>query len=194
MKHIIDTIVEYLKIVAQNNNPIIIILLASTIVIIESIIPILPLALFIGINMIILGTVTGFIVSWLSTVIGCIIAFTIFKKGFSKYIYRHFDKKHVEKIVTKVKTMNFTTLVIITALPFTPAFSINIAAGLSKMSYKKFIPAMLIAKLSIVYFWGFIGKSMLESITDIRTIMQLVVLLLIGYVISKFIRHNFNLE
>ena len=45
------------------------------IVVIESIIPILPLAAFIALNMIVFGSILGFIISWIGTVIGCIISF-----------------------------------------------------------------------------------------------------------------------
>lgn len=194
MKEFIDAVIEYVKIIAANNNPVVLIMLASSIVILESIIPILPLAIFVALNMILLGNVVGFIVSWLATVIGCVISFTIFRKGLSKYLYGKYKMPGVETITKKISKMSFTTLVLITALPFTPAFSINIAAGLSKMSYKKFIPAMLIAKISIIYFWGFIGKNLLESITDINTLLKIALVLLIGYLISHLIREKFNIE
>lgn len=195
MKEFVNTIIENIQIFAQNSNPIIVIMMASTIIILESIIPVLPLALFIAINMIVLGVIPGFLISWISTVIGCVLSFMIFRKGLSSYFYGKFGNvPGAIKIANKINKMNFSTLVIITALPFTPAFSINIAAGLSKMSYRKFIMAMLIAKVSIVYFWGFIGKSLLESITDINTIMKLGVILLLGYLVSTLVRKKFNIE
>ena len=87
----------------------------------------------------------------------------------------------------KFDHIKFPTLVLITALPFTPAFLINIAAGLSKMSYKKFTANILIAKLSIVYFWGYIGTSFIESITDITVLIRLAFIMLGAYVLSKIV-------
>lgn len=43
----------------------------------------------------------------------------------------------------------------------------------------------MIGKLPMVYFWGFIGKSLLESITDPYTIAQVVFMVLIAYLVSK---------
>ena len=80
------------------------------------------------------------------------------------------------------------------AIPFTPAFSINIGAGLSKMRFKKFFFALLISKLFIVYFWGFIGTTLLESITDITVLIKIGILLLIAFLLSKVILKKFNLE
>lgn len=195
MKEFVNTIIENIQIFAQNSNPIVVIMMASTIIILESIIPVLPLAIFIAINMIVLGVIPGFLISWISTVIGCVISFMIFRKGLSSYFYGKFGNvPEAIKIANKINKMNFSTLVIITALPFTPAFSINIAAGLSKMSYRKFIVAMLIAKVSIVYFWGFVGKSLLESITDINTLLKLGLILIIGYLVSTLVRKKFNIE
>ena len=88
----------------------------------------------------------------------------------------------------------FSKLVLIVALPFTPAFLVNIACGITKVKYKKFLAAILIGKLSIVYFWGFVGKSLLQSITDIDTIILVIVLLLVSYILSKIVNKRFGIE
>ena len=93
-----------------------------------------------------------------------------------------------------IKDISFSNLVLIIALPFTPAFLINAACGLSKMKFKKFIFAIIIGKISIVYFWGFISKSLLESITDFKTILIVITLLLISFVLSKLINKKLKLE
>ena len=79
----------------------------------------------------------------------------------------------------------YPNLVLLIAVPFTPQFAVNIGAGLSKMSRKKFFAALIIGKLPLVYFWGFIGKSLLESITDISTLAQIGFMLLIAFLVSK---------
>ena len=71
---------------------------------------------------------------------------------------------------------------------------INIAAGLSKISKEKFIIALLIGKLSIVYFWGYIGKSFIDSMMDITTIIKICLLLVGAYVLSKIVGKKMNLE
>jgi len=164
-------------------------------IILESVIPALPLGVFIAFNMMAFGSAIGFIISWISTCIGCILSYLLFSKVFSKYFIKSASKKErLNRIISKIKTMEFSKLVLIIALPFTPAFLVNIACGLVKINYKKFALAILIGKLSIVYFWGFVGKSLLESITDIRTVVILLLLLTTSYLLSKIVNKKFGIE
>ena len=101
---------------------------------------------------------------------------------------------YTEKPLKAVKKISFSNLVLIIALPFSPAFLINIACGLSKTDFKKFITAILIGKLSIIYFWGFVSKSLLESITDIKTLIIIVVLLIVSYALSKIVNKKLKFE
>lgn len=195
MQQIINNSVEFLKSLVEANSPIIGMLMGVLIIVLESILPVLPLAVFIALNMMIFGNVVGFIISWGATILGCVLAFTIFRKGFSKKLYKKIDnKENVKKLMNKISNMKFTTLVLITAMPFIPAFTVNIAAGLSEISYRKFIAAICIAKLSIVYFWGFIGTTLLESVTDIKVILRIIVLMVIVYLISRIVNKKFNIE
>ena len=100
----------------------------------------------------------------------------------------------VEKPLKAVKKISFSNLVLIIALPFSPAFLINIACGLSKTDFKKFITAILIGKLSIIYFWGFVSKSLLESITDIKTLIIIGILLIVSYALSKIVNKKLKFE
>lgn len=165
------------------------------IIILESIIPALPLGVFIAFNMMAFGSVVGFLISWISTSFGCLLSYMFFKKFVGKKS-ENFIRKHskVSKMLKAVKNISFSSLVLIIALPFSPAFLINIVCGLSKTDFKKFISAILIGKISIIYFWGFISKSLLESITDIKTLFIIVILLVISYILSKLINKKLKFE
>lgn len=195
MREAIDVVIDFLKLQVQSNNPIIGLIIGMIVIILESIIPILPLAVFIAVNMLIFGNIVGFIISWVATIIGCILAFTICKKGLSNIFYSKIKKDgKVKKIMDKISNIKFPNLVIITALPFTPAFAVNIAAGLSNISYRKFIAAILIAKIAVIYFWGFIGTTFIESITNINVLIELVLIILGAYLISRIIMKRFDIE
>ncbi len=195
MAEYVNEIVEYLIETSNTCGIFLSVLFGFSLVIIESIIPILPLALFIAINMVILGNVLGFIVSWIGTIMGCSLSFLIFRKGFSKFLYKkvHDDGK-AYKLMNAISNISFSKLVLILAIPFTPAFSINIGAGLSKISYKKYLLALLISKLSIIYFWGFIGTTLIESITDITVVVKVLIILIITFILSKIAIKGFNIE
>ena len=183
----VQLIISYLQ---QFGVPFGIILIIS-----ESIIPILPLGVFVAFNMIAFGGFVGFIISWIATCIGCYLSYMFFSKVFGKMFLNNTKKREkLEKVVKKMQNIEFSKLVLIIALPFTPAFLVNIACGLVKMSFKKFMAAIIIAKLSIVYFWGFVGKSMLESITDLKTVIIVCVLLFISYTLSKIVNRRLDIE
>ncbi|MDD2391322.1 MAG: VTT domain-containing protein [Bacilli bacterium] len=194
MQETLEQIVLFLKNIIVNDNIIISILMGLIIVIVESILPILPLAVFIAINTLVMGNALGFVVSWIGTVIGCAISFWLFRKGLSKRLYKNLNSTKYSDLMKKMSSVKFSLLVIVTALPFTPAFTINIAAGLSKMSFKKFILAMLIAKISIIFFWGYIGTTLIESISDYKVLIKIVILLLGAYIVSYFVNKKYNLD
>lgn len=195
MKEVIDTAIEFLKMQVQANNPIIGIIVGMLVIVLESMIPVLPLAVFIAANMLVFGNIVGFIISWIATILGCILAFTICRKGLSDKFYAKIKTNgKINNLMNKISRIKFSNLVIITALPFTPAFAVNIASGLSNMPYRKFIATIVIAKLSIVYFWGFIGTTFLDSITDINVLIKLGLIILIAYILSRAVMKKFNIE
>ena len=103
-------------------------------------------------------------------------------------------QKELKKLEKKLRTIPFSHFVLLVALPFTPAFLVNIACGLSKMSLKKFVMGILLGKLSIVFFWGFVGTSVIESITNINTIIIISLLLVASYLLSKLVSKQMHLN
>lgn len=154
-------------------------------IIIESMLPILPLAVFIALNIITYGTIIGFIISWLGTIIGCMLMFLLCRKLKDKFLKKYKNNVKIKKFRKKIDNISYPNLVLILSIPFTPAFAVNIGAGLSEIEPKKYFSALVIGKLPMVYFWGFIGKSFLESITDIYTIAQILFMLVLAFFVSK---------
>ena len=165
-------------------------------ILIESMVPVLPLFVFITLNFLAFGNILGFIISWIFTCIGCFISFLLFRCKVQTWLFKRLKKQgiiseHTIDVITNLKFEELTTII---AIPFTPAFLANIAAGLSKMSYKKFLGALLIGKIFLVYFWGFVGVSLIESIKNPIYLVRVGVLLVIAYVLSKIISKKFKIE
>lgn len=165
-------------------------------ILIESMVPILPLFVFITLNFLAFGNIFGFVISWIFTCIGCFISFFLFRHKVQTWLFKRIKKEgiiseHTIKVITNLK---FEELATIIAIPFTPAFLVNIAAGLSNMSYKKFIGALLIGKIFLVYFWGFVGVSLIESIKNPIYLVRIGILLIIAYVLSKVVSKKFKIE
>jgi uncharacterized membrane protein YdjX (TVP38/TMEM64 family) len=191
MEHTLKDIIDYLINATTTLGP----LFGVFLVILESMIPALPLAAFIALNMEAFGTFWGFIISWLATSIGCLLSFYIFKRGFSDKLYRHIKEEgKVHQFLKVIKKLSFPNLVLLIALPFTPAFLVNIACGLSKMSFQKFILAILIGKPFIIYFWSYVGTTLMQSVTDIYVILRILAILLIAYAVSKLIQLKLKIK
>lgn len=166
-------------------------------ILLESMFPVLPLALFIGMNLLAFGNVTGFMLSYFATIVGCMISFSLFKYVLKNLFYKIFKKdkvKKIEKLMTRINNIDFNALVIIHALPFTPSFLTNIAAGLSNMKTKKYFVSLLIGKLAIVYFWGYIGSGLLKDIKNPMVIIKMIIIVFVAYIISKIIEKIFKVE
>lgn len=170
-------------------------LLGSLFIVLESIIPPLPLFVFITINFIAFGHVLGFIISWICTIIGCLISYFLVKK-----FLRNFVVKRIKNIDLLTKCMNYienlslTKVTVILSIPFTPAFMMNIAAGIVNMDFKKFLTAILISKVFLVYFWGFVGTSLVESFQNPTSLITVVIMMIIAYLISLAIKKVFKIN
>ena len=165
-------------------------------ILIESMVPILPLFVFITLNFLAFGNILGFIISWVFTCLGCFISFYLFRKKVQTWLFRRIKKNGLvsKKTIDVITNLKFEELTVIIAIPFTPAFLVNIAAGLSNMSYKKFIGSLLIGKVFLVYFWGFVGVSLIESIKNPIYLVRVGILVLVAYIISKIVSRKLRIE
>ena len=170
-------------------------LLGCFFIVLESIIPPLPLFVFITINFIAFGHALGFIISWICTIIGCLISYFLVKK-----FLRNFVVKKIKNIDLLTKCMNYienlslTKVTVILSIPFTPAFMMNIAAGLVGMNFKKFFIAILISKIFLVYFWGFVGTSLVESFQNPTSLITVVLMMILAYLLSLIIKKVFKIN
>lgn len=143
------------------------------------------------------GHVVGFIISYFLTVIGCNLAFYLCKKsmrGRFEYLLKKFDKNKLLKIVANFSNIKMSNLVALLAFPFTPAFAINIFSGISDMKHKKFLVATLIAKPFMVYFWGYLGVTLIDSLTHPTYLIKVIILVVVAYVASRFVSKKFEVE
>ena len=167
------------------------------IVFIECFIPALPLSVFVALNVNAFGFFVGTFISWIATSLGSIICYTLFKLFKKKIVVLLPKRKYLGKInsgIEMFKKIKFTQLVLILTLPFTPSFLINILGGLSGMPKEKFVTAILIGKMFEITFWGYIGKSIIDSLTDIKSLIYILFTLVIAYIVSKIVSKKLNIE
>lgn len=172
-------------------------LLSCILIILESFIPILPLFVFVTLLFYKFGIIFGFIISYICTIIGCIISYKIFngklRLKFDKFLVKKNNDK-LNKIKNSIKNIKFVNLCLIIALPFTPSFIVNVAAGLSDMNRRKYIIALLVGKAFLVIFWGFVGTSLINSFRNPLNLLYILLLLVGCFVVSKLVSKKEGLE
>lgn len=162
---------------------------------IESIIPIIPLLVFISINFIILGPVLGFILSWIFTVLGSLFSYYIFRKKLSnKFTNLTKNNETVQRYIKILRNLSTGKILLIVALPFTPAFAVNIAAGILKIDFKKYLTAILFGKISLVTYSAYIGTSFIEGLSKPIILVNLGILILLIYVLFLIIKKTLKLN
>lgn len=170
-------------------------ILACFLISIESILPILPLCVFITVNFIAFGSFWGFIISWFFTILGCMLSFFLTRKVGYKKINKMIKKSN--RLNEWMKYLNKTslqTITVILAIPFTPAFAVNIAAGLTDIKPTKYLMSLIIGKIFLVYFWGFVGTSLIESLTNPYSLIKVLIMIVLAYILSKIASKIFKIE
>ncbi len=170
-------------------------LLGSLFIIFESIIPPLPLFVFITINFVAFGKIIGFIISWICTCIGCMISYYLVKRFLRKWIVNKIKNVNLlTKCMNYIENLSLSQVTVILSIPFTPAFMINIAAGLCNMNFKKYMIAIIISKIFLVYFWGVVGTGLLESLHNPSSIITVIVMMAVAYLFSIIIKKVFKID
>lgn len=184
IEHIINVSTSYIT-----NGGIIV---GFLLVLLESFLPFLPLSVFVALIVNSFGFLEGVIISWIATSIGSF---------FCYWISFFIDKNFISKILKNKAIMfdnfnkiSFTSLVLIITLPFTPSFLINVLAGFSKMPFPKFFFSVIIGKCFSIIFWGYIGKSVIDNIFNIYSLIYISIALVLAYIISKIINKKLQIE
>lgn len=163
----------------------------------ECFFPMLPLSVFVTLNVNAFGLLGGFLISWLATCLGSFICYLFFRFIGTKISEKFLNRKIIKKIINatdRFKRIKFTELVLIITLPFTPSFLINILCGITQMKKEKFLFSLFIGKAFSISFWGYIGKTFIDSITDLHSIIFILVAVGIAYIVSKIVSKKLNIN
>ena len=172
-------------------------LVGFLIILLESFIPVLPLGAFVTLNVNAFGFFLGILLSWTATVTGSFLTYLLFYYISNKLIYKILSQKTKNKVIDKIsnfKKIKMTNLVLLITVPFSPSCFINLLAGISGISKEKYLVSLIIGKALMITFWGYIGKSFIESLTNIKAIIFILIKLLNAYIITKNISKKLKIE
>jgi len=156
--------------------------------ILEAFIPILPLVGFAIINVGVFGFFWGYIYSWIGSCLGSFLLFLFIKKVGGRKLESKIEESKYKGTLEKIRKKNFSVLFILYCFPFTPSFLISGTSALSNMNTKKFLAALIPAKLIMMISLSFIGvnvKSFL--INPYKSITFVLAIILFNLICKKII-------
>lgn len=154
---------------------------------IEAFLPMLPLVLFVMANAAAFGLWKGFLISWIGACIGSFLVFFIIRRlGQQKFFNFLTKHKKVKKLMNWVERHGFGFIFLLLCFPFTPSSIINIVAGLSRVSIKQFVLAVMLGKFVMIFTISFIGydlKSLIEQ--PLRTVIVVIIMIVLWFIGKK---------
>lgn len=153
----------------------------------EAIIPVLPLILFVMTNAAVFGLGIGFLYSWVGSVLGALIVFSVIRR-FGRSRFFSFVNKHpkVRRMMMWIERKGFAPIFILFCFPFTPSALINVVAGLSRISKRQFILALGLGKFVMIFVLSYIGQDLMSFIhKPVKTIIVIVAIFILWYVGKK---------
>ena len=177
--------------------------LSCILVFLEGILAFLPLFVFVTVNVLslsslvgpILGGILGIILSCIFSVLGCFTMFLGTRRLFGKKFRMKIENSpKVNKFMNIIDNLSYSQLVLITSIPFSPSFFINLGAGLSKINEKKYFCALIIGKFAEMLFLGSVGVSLIECLTQPLALIKVAVIMVLGYLFSLGINKKFKLD
>lgn len=169
----------------------------------EGILAFLPLFVFVTVNVLsmstlvgpVLGGILGIVLSWVFSVIGSFTMFIGTRRSFGrKFRKKMEDSPKANRFMNIIDGLTYSQLVLITSIPFSPSFFINLGAGLSKLNEKKYFCALLIGKFAEMLFLGYVGVSLIECLTQPLALIKVGIIVVLGYLFSVGINKKFNMD
>lgn len=124
----------------------------------ESFIPILPLIVFLLGNAASYGTGFGFLYSWIGVVIGSAVVFLLARR-FGRRLRSFTERKlpRAQSFFHWVESKGFTPIFILACFPFAPSFLVNVVSGMSMISFRIFLIAIMLGKGIMIFLVSLVG-------------------------------------
>lgn len=154
----------------------------------ESLLPFLPLVLFVAGNAAAYGFLFGFLYSWIGAVSGSLLVFTIIRRlarqRFIGFIARH---PKVLPMLAWFERHGFGMIFLLLCFPFTPSSLINVVAGLSKINVWTFSLAVIMGKMVMISVVSFVGHDIVSLIKQPVLLSALLVATVVLWLFGKYL-------
>lgn len=159
---------------------------------IESFIPVLPVFVFVFVNVDTFGLFLGIVISWLGTFLGSFVVFLIIRYfSNTRVMQKVKNRRDVRKFLNFINKQGVTPIFVLLCFPFTPSSLMNVVAGLSQMKVKTFFLVLAASNLIAMALTGILGREM-HSILSSPIRVVIVVIILIGlWILSRKLERRF---
>lgn len=158
----------------------------------ESFIPILPMFVFVFVNVDTFGLFLGIIISWLGTFLGSFVVFLIIRYfANTKFMDKVKERKEVQKFLGFVNHQGVTPIFILLCFPFIPSSLMNVVAGLSQMKRQTFFIILAVSNLIAMALTGILGREMHSILESPIRVMSVIVILAGLWIISRKLERRF---
>lgn len=159
---------------------------------IEAFIPILPLIVFVIVNVNAYGFVIGMTLAWLGTVFGSFIMFLIFRRlAHSKYMKRLKKRKSANRLIKYIDKHGVIPIFILFCFPFTPSALVNLIASVTNIKSVHYFWVLALSKLVMISLVGWLGKDISTLFTNPIRITIVVIVVIIVWFIGRQVEKHF---
>ncbi|WP_226386269.1 TVP38/TMEM64 family protein [Staphylococcus sp. Marseille-Q1834] len=157
----------------------------------RAIVPVLPLTLYVIMNVHAYGFLIGTVISWLGIVSGTYTVFYICRKFVNaRFMQKIRKRKSVEKLIHFIDRQGIVPIFILMCFPFTPNTLVNFVASLSHIKAKYYFLILLVSKLISITFLAVMGKEVTTFLTHpIRAIALILVTVALWFIGKRVEKH-----
>lgn len=136
------------------------ILISGAITALQTFFPFVPFFILAGVNVIVFGPIGGFILTWIAAVIGACLNFFV-----ARYLAHEWAQAKVgnlpffKKLNEQAEKSGFRMILMARLIPVLPSSAVNLAAGLSAISFSQFAVATLIGKFPMTLLEAIVGHD-----------------------------------
>lgn len=158
---------------------------------IEAFIPILPIIVFVIVNVNAYGFIIGTLLASIGTVAGSYIVFLFFRRlTHTRYMKKIQQRTSVQRLIHFIDRKGVLPIFILMCFPFTPSALVNIVASLSHIKAHAYLTVLIASKFVMIGLVGWLGNDITTLFTSpIRLITIIIVILIVWFVGRKIEKH-----
>lgn len=151
----------------------------------------LPIIVFVIVNVNAFGFWMGTLLAWLGTVLGSYLVFICFRRlTHTRYMLRLQQRTSVQRLIHFIDKKGVIPIFILLCFPFTPSALVNLVVSLSHIKAHVYLVVLFSSKLIMIGLIGWLGNDITTLFTDpLRLILIIIVIVVVWFIGRKLERY-----